>query len=83
MSLLSGFSSGGPNDINNKSQVVGTSWGHSRASYHGTLWDNGAPTDLGSLPGFGSSELTAVNDAGRVVGFAWSPGGTARRAFIR
>ncbi|HEY2589131.1 MAG TPA: hypothetical protein VGI81_25535 [Tepidisphaeraceae bacterium] len=39
-------------------------------------------TDLGTLPGFGSSVAKAINSAGEVVGSSWPDGGTQTQAFL-
>jgi probable HAF family extracellular repeat protein len=80
---LPGFSSSVINDISNNYQAVGTSWGIGRDSFHATVWESGSVSGLGTLAGYSSADATAVNDAGRVIGYAYSPGGTSRRAFIR
>ena len=63
--------------------IVGNAVSPQTQNTTAVLWLNGAPQDLGSLPGFVSSAL-AVNDAGDVVGghvytgitsfaFVWTP----------
>jgi probable HAF family extracellular repeat protein len=54
-------------DINNARQVVGTSDTASGAR-HAFLWDRGAMTDLGTLPGDTDSEAFAINERGEIVG---------------
>jgi probable HAF family extracellular repeat protein len=61
--------------INNAGQVVGQ-WGN-----HGFLWDHGAVTDLGTLPGGMYSLAYAINNLGQVAGYADSPVSYAR-AFV-
>jgi probable HAF family extracellular repeat protein len=70
-------------DLNDAGQVVGEGF-NSAGDYRGFLWQDGAVTDLGTLPGMGSSEAFGVNNAGAVVGRAEQPDGTAgsTRAFL-
>ncbi|MFY1693689.1 hypothetical protein [Plantactinospora sp. WMMB782] len=59
------------NDINDQGQVVGQSQdgqGRTRAF----LWRDGDLRDLGGLAGQQSSAANGVNEAGQVVGSAWS-----------
>lgn len=52
--------------VNNRGQVVGTSW-DSRP--HAILWDErGGMRDLGTLPGFTGSQAFDINDTSQVVG---------------
>lgn len=57
--------------INSTDQIVGYVV-QSDGTPHVTLWDHGAETDLGLLPGFDSSLGTAINDSGEVVGIAYT-----------
>ena len=70
-------------DVNDAGQVVGEGF-NSAGDYRAFLWQDGAATDLGTLPGMGSSEAFGVNNAGAVVGRAEQPDGTAgsTRAFL-
>jgi len=70
-------------DVNDANQVVGEGF-NSAGDYHGFLWQNGAATDLGTLPGMGSSEAYGVNGSGAVVGRAEPPDGEqgSTRAFL-
>ena len=54
--------------INNAGQVVGYSF-TSDNSTHATLWNGGAPIDLGTLPGGTSSFAHAINNGGQIVGY--------------
>jgi probable HAF family extracellular repeat protein len=56
-------------DINERGQVVGLSGRSYSDALHATLWENGQPTDLGTLgPSWKSSSARAINDDGQVVG---------------
>jgi probable HAF family extracellular repeat protein len=61
--------------INQAGWVVGSSWGGISSvnvfgPLHATLWIDGAPTDLGTLPGGAGSEAYAINDKGDVAGIS-------------
>jgi probable HAF family extracellular repeat protein len=70
-------------DLNDAGQVVGEGF-NSAGDYHGFLWQNGAATDLGTLPGMGSSEAYGVNNLGAAVGRAEPPEGVqaSTRGFL-
>ena len=70
-------------DLNDADQVVGEGF-NSAGDYRAFLWQNGSATDLGTLPGMGSSEAYGVNDAGAVVGRVEQPEGTpgSTRGFL-
>jgi probable HAF family extracellular repeat protein len=53
--------------VNRSCQIVGGSW-FSGGLHHAFLYSNGKMADLGTLPGGLSSEATAINDRGEVVG---------------
>jgi probable HAF family extracellular repeat protein len=60
--------------INDKGQVVGISGLCSNAvggasAEHALLWENGVPTDLGSIGGQAWNTPIAINNQGQVVGF--------------
>jgi probable HAF family extracellular repeat protein len=66
--------------INDRGQIVGISGicadavgGFSAA--HAVLWEDGVPTDLGTLGGVAWNTPMAINHRGDVVGFANLPGG--------
>ena len=61
--------------INSSDQVVGYIQPNIQQgdfTSHATLWDDGIVTDLGTLPGFDSTDATGINDSGEVVGIAFS-----------
>ncbi len=53
--------------INNRGQIVGTSWSDDQKR-HGVLWQDGEPITLGALPGHLESEPRAINNLGHIVG---------------
>jgi probable HAF family extracellular repeat protein len=55
--------------INSQGEVVG--YVGDATPPQAFLWNQGAITQLGALPGFDSSIATAINDAGEVVGIAY------------
>jgi probable HAF family extracellular repeat protein len=73
------YSSSIPDAINDSGEVAGR-LGVSSNQYQAAIWINGQATDLGTLPGDVTSEATAVNDSGMVVGFSEGKNGT--RPFI-
>jgi len=65
--------------INDKDQVVGISGLCSVAvggasAEHALLWENGVPTDLGNIGGQAWNTPVALNNQGRIVGFANTSG---------
>ncbi|SRR5712691_563532 len=63
------------NAINSSDQVVGyiqPNFQQGDFTPHASLWDHGILTDLGTLPGFDSTDATGINDSGEVVGDAFS-----------
>jgi probable HAF family extracellular repeat protein len=64
--------------VNDKGQIVGISGLCSNAvgglsAKHALLWENGVPTDIGSLGGQAWNTPTAINQQGDVVGFSDLP----------
>jgi probable HAF family extracellular repeat protein len=54
-------------DLNDVGQVVGEGF-NAAGDYRAFVWKDGTATDLGTLPGFGSSEAYGINNLGDVVG---------------
>ncbi|HKA90018.1 MAG TPA: hypothetical protein VKE22_20300 [Haliangiales bacterium] len=72
---LRGDTSSSATAINDRGQVVGISGICSNAvggftAAHAVMWQNGVPTDLGSLGGIAWNTPMAMNQRGDVVGFA-------------
>ena len=77
--------------INDLGQVVGTSgsctafnpiWLFNLAPVHALLWQNGVPTDLGSLGGVANNMAHGINNLGQVVGGSDVTGDTTTHAFL-
>src|SRR2546425_7732157 len=51
-------------------------------SEHAFLGSNGVMTDLGALPGGGSSSALGINNSGQVVGWSLLAGGGTTHAFL-
>ena len=71
------------NAINSSDQVVGyiqPNFQQGDFTPHASLWDHGILTDLGTLPGFDSTDATGINDSGEVVGDAFSFANPAHQA---
>jgi probable HAF family extracellular repeat protein len=68
-----------PSSINSSGQVVGTAL-TADGEYHAFRWQNGAMSDLGTLPGDIGSYANAISNNGKVVGesFKSIPGYGAR-----
>jgi probable HAF family extracellular repeat protein len=54
--------------INHHGQIVGRSDLPGDTTAHGFLWEDGMMTDLGTLPGYFSSDVDAINDRGQIAG---------------
>ena len=65
---LGGETNNAPQDINNRSQVVGFSGLAGDATFHAFLWEKGVMKDLGTLPGDVHSVAEAINVEGEIVG---------------
>jgi probable HAF family extracellular repeat protein len=68
--------------INDLGQVVGISGICANAvggasAAHAVLWENGTPSDIGSLGGVAWNTPTAINNHGVIVGFSDLPGDSA------
>jgi probable HAF family extracellular repeat protein len=85
---LGGTLFSGANAINDLDQIIGSSdlrgdtnfWAFPFINNHAFLWQNGAITDLGTLPGDATSFANAINNKGQAVGngsraILWHGGG--------
>jgi len=75
---LAGDPDGAATAVNDNGQVVGISGLCSNAfgglsAQHALLWENGVPTDIGSLGGQAWNTPTAINRKGEIVGFSDLP----------
>jgi probable HAF family extracellular repeat protein len=68
--------------INNQGQIVGTVGSSDNATQYGALWQNGALTNLGLLPGDFGGIATGINSKGQVVGSNWDSNFDWSHAFI-
>lgn len=64
-------------DVNDNSQVVGSSW-KSDGPNHAVMWYDGETIDLGVLPGYLRSEAYAINNSGMAVGVSFPNRGHSR-----
>ncbi|MCH8828033.1 MAG: DUF1501 domain-containing protein, partial [Planctomycetes bacterium] len=67
-------------DISGNGYIVGQTYDSRVSRRQATIWDNGAPSIIGTLPGFSSGDANGVNDLGEAVGGAESSG--TKRAFV-
>ena len=89
---LPGDSVGFALGINDHGQAVGSSGSCANtttnsvtgfvAGPHAVLWDNGRPTDLGSLGGTSVNTAAAINDRGEVIGGSYLKGDTTIHSFL-
>jgi probable HAF family extracellular repeat protein len=68
--------------INNRGQIVGTIGSADGTTQYGALWQNGALTNLGTLPGDIAAIATGINDRGQVVGSTWDSNFNWSHGFI-
>jgi probable HAF family extracellular repeat protein len=68
--------------INNRGQIVGTVGSPDGTTQYGALWQNGALTNLGTLPGDVAAIATGINSKGQVVGSTWDSDFNWSQAFI-
>jgi probable HAF family extracellular repeat protein len=61
--------------VNDRGDVVGTSYVAGTVFTHAVLWRRGQIVDLGVLPGGSRSTATGINNRGQVVGFSDVGGG--------
>jgi probable HAF family extracellular repeat protein len=68
--------------INNHDQIVGTVVTADGTTQYAALWQHGALTDLGTLPGDFAAIATGINSHGQVVGSTWDSNYDWSHAFI-
>jgi probable HAF family extracellular repeat protein len=68
--------------INNRGQIVGTVGSADGTTQYGALWQNGAITNLGTLPGDVAAIATGINSKGQVVGSTWDSNFNWSHGFI-
>ena len=66
--VVSGYVNSRALAINDSNEIVGFGIS-SGTTYHATLWQDGAVTDLGSLSS-GNSEALGINNAGTIIGYS-------------
>jgi probable HAF family extracellular repeat protein len=69
-------------DINDQGQIVGQVASPDGTTAYGALWQNGAITNLGTLPGDFVSFAEGINNQGQVVGSTQLANGDWSHAFI-
>lgn len=75
------FAMGYAFDINNKGEIVGITGDYETNVFRAVIWKNGVPKLLAPLPGETTSEATAINDKGQIVGH-FTANGNGRVAVI-
>jgi probable HAF family extracellular repeat protein len=68
--------------INNRGQIVGFVGIPGKSTIYGALWENGALTNLGTVPGDFAAIATGVNNRGQVVGSTFDSNWHWAHAFI-
>jgi probable HAF family extracellular repeat protein len=69
------------NNVNDKGQVVGTSYVAGDVATHAFIWDSGSMIDLGTLGGT-NSEARSINNNGQVAGNSYISGDQFQHAFL-
>jgi probable HAF family extracellular repeat protein len=69
LAVVGSFAGSGGGAINNRGQVIGTSYLAGDQTFHPFLWEQGKIRDLGTLGGV-NAEAYWINDSGNVVGRA-------------
>jgi uncharacterized repeat protein (TIGR01451 family) len=77
LTLPGGYTTGQPLGLNNRGDIVGVASGGSSSA---VIWTNGVMTDLQTViptsPSWDLDGAYGINDAGLIVGYGKSPGGT-------
>jgi probable HAF family extracellular repeat protein len=72
--LLQRCSCSNAQGINNRGEIVGTVGSADNTTQFAAIWQNGALTNLGTLPGDLAAIASGINDRGQVVGSTWDAG---------